>query len=61
MRSVVRSGPTLVTQSNSVPTPERCSVRNRMDSASRIQSTWRSTRSMPAHTCAGGASIVMQT
>ena len=39
MRSVVRSGPTFVTQSKRVPTPRREVLVNVIDSASAIQST----------------------
>ena len=54
-------GPTLVSQTNTVPTPSRRSVTNRIDSASVIQSTcdamsrkWRQTR-------LGGASMSVWT
>ena len=61
IRSVVRSGPTFVRQSKRVPTP-RCMVLVKViDSASAIQSTWRSIGSITRHTWAGGASIVMPT
>lgn len=57
--SVVTSGPTPVTHSNSVPTPARRLLRNRIDLASRIHSTWPSMRLTWDHTAEGGASIVM--
>ena len=59
MRSVIRSGPTLVSQSNVVPTPSRRSVRNRMATASRIHSGCEAMSRTTAHTRFGGTSITV--
>ena len=61
IRSVSFRGPTLVSQSNVVPTPAVWSEVKRMASASAIQSTWVATSSMRAHTASGGASMVVAT
>ena len=61
MWSVIRNGPTLVSQSNAVPTPEVCSEVKWMATASCIQSTCEPTSSTAAHTCRGGASRVVET
>jgi hypothetical protein len=61
MWSTSRNGPTLVSQSNAVPTPAVCSEVNRMATASSIQSTWVEMSSTAAHTSSGVASSTVET
>ena len=61
MASTSRIGPILVRQSNVVPTPERRAVVNAIDSASAIQVTWDSIRSIDDQVIAGDASIPVAT
>ena len=61
MWSVSRNGPTLVSQTNRVPTPRRCSPSNRIASASVIHSTWRSIGSTACQTSDGVASMRVET
>lgn len=61
IRSVNRNGPTAVSQSKVVPTPEVLSEVNLIATASAIHSGCVSMRSTSAHTAAGGASMVTPT
>lgn len=59
--SVSRNGPTLVSQSNAVPTPDDWEDVTRTATASFIHRGWVRTSSMVSQTCRGVAAMVVST